>query len=432
VLAAAGAIVAAVGVFALVSLLLVARQLHGSLDDGLRQRARTVAELAVTDPAILATPGALESPVSGRQIDVEVLDAHGRILARSLNLGADLIPPVPVARAALRLGRAGFAQVTLAGQHFRLYAAPVPDAYGPAAAGVVLVASETGDVTHTLHHLAATLVIAGAIIALLALLLAGALTRRGIEPLRRLALAAERIEQTADPADRLPQAETSDEIGQLTGTLNRMLASLQRAREGERRFLADASHELRTPVTALRGNIEYAVRHGADEEVLADLHGDAVRLARLVDNLLVLEREGGAVPASSRVAIVPLVAAVAAEYPEVVVDDRAGKLVAVAGDADALARALRNLIENGLGHGRGTVSVTIAGENGRVRVTVCDEGPGVADPDRAFERFWRGPDAGAQAGSGLGLSIVAAIVARHGGTIAADRAAFTLELPTLD
>jgi signal transduction histidine kinase len=432
VLAAAGVIVAAVAVFGFVSLLLVAGQLHGSLDDGLRQRARTVAELAVTDPAILATPGALESPVSGRQIDVEVLDAHGRILARSLNLGADLLPLVPVARGALRLGRAGFAQVTLSGQQFRLYAAPIPDAYGPAAAGVVLVASETSDITHTLHHLAATLITAGAIIALLALLLAGVLTRRGIQPLRRLALAAERIEQTADPAQRLPQAEASDEIGQLTGTLNRMLASLQRAREGERRFLADASHELRTPVTALRGNIEYAIRHGADEEVLADLHGDAVRLARLVDNLLVLEREGGAAPDSSQVAIVPLVEAVAAEYPEVVVDRRADERLAVAGDADALARALRNLIENGLGHGRGTVSVTIAGENGRAQVTVRDEGPGVADPDRAFERFWRGPDAGGQAGSGLGLSIVAAIVARHGGTIAVDHAAFTLELPTLD
>ena len=429
VLAAAGAILAAVAVFAVVSLGLVAHQLHSSLDAGLRQRARAVAELAVTDPAILATPGALESPVSGRQIDVEVLDRHERILARSLNLGAALIQLGPAGRTALRLGRAGFASVSIAGQPFRLYAAPVPDAYGPAAGGVVLVASESGDITHTLHHLAAALAIAGAIIALAAVLIAGALTRRGIAPLRRLALAAEQIERTADPARRLPSAATrSDEVGQLTGTLNRMLASLERAREGERRFLADASHELRTPVTALRGNIEYALRHGADDEVLADLHGDAVRLARLVDDLLLLEREGGSAPVDTRVELVPLVEAVATEFPGVVV---AGSSAAVAGDADALGRAVRNLIENGVAHGSGKVSVTVAAADGHVSVTVSDEGPGVPDPERAFERFWRGPDAAARAGSGLGLSIVAAIVARHGGTIAVDGSRFTVELPAL-
>ena len=80
-------------------------------------------------------------------------------------------------------------------------------------------------------------------------------------------------------------------MGELTRTLNDMLAALEQARAGERRFLADASHELRTPVTALRGNVEYLVRHGADAEAIADLRADAERLARLVDDLLVLERQ---------------------------------------------------------------------------------------------------------------------------------------------
>ena len=100
------------------------------------------------------------------------------------------------------------------------------------------------------------------------------------------------IERTADPSQRLPEAAPVDEVGELTGVLNRMLASLEEARAGERRFLADASHELRTPVTALLGNVEYAIRHGADAEVLADLRHDAGRLARLVDSLLALERAG--------------------------------------------------------------------------------------------------------------------------------------------
>ena len=96
-----------------------------------------------------------------------------------------------------------------------------------------------------------------------------------------------------------------------------MLASLEEARAGERRFLADASHELRTPVTALLGNVEYAIRHGADPEVLADLRHDAGRLARLVDSLLALERAGETTAAvTERVSL--------AELAGDVVDDAAG------------------------------------------------------------------------------------------------------------
>ena len=109
---------------------------------------------------------------------------------------------------------------------------------------------------------------------------------------------AEEIERTGDSARRLPPSGEdrgqADEIAQLTGVLNRMLASLERSRASERRFLADASHELRTPVTTLLGNVEYAARHGADEEVLEDLRRDAARLASLVDGLLALERVGAA------------------------------------------------------------------------------------------------------------------------------------------
>ena len=134
--------------------------------------------------------------------------------------------------------------------------------------------------------------LSGVAVVVLASLGAALLTRRGLRPLSRLASAAGEIERTADPSRRLPEPATLDEIGQLTGVLNRMLASLEEARAGERRFIADASHELRTPVTALLGNVEYAARHGAEPDVLEDLRADASRLARLVDSLLVLERAG--------------------------------------------------------------------------------------------------------------------------------------------
>ncbi|HEY6399527.1 MAG TPA: HAMP domain-containing protein, partial [Solirubrobacteraceae bacterium] len=251
ILAASGAIVAAVAAFALATVLLVGHELRSTLDGALRQRAEDVAQLAVSAPAVLTAPGTLENPVSGRQIVVEVLDAHSRILARSLTLGARLIPVDALARQALVSGRSGFETSSLGGQGFRLYAAPIAQAGGPASGGAVIVGSDTSDIASTLRHLVVVLTLAGAGIAAIAVLIAAALTRRGIDPLGRLAAAAGEIERTADPSRRLPEPGGRDEIGQLTGVLNRMLASLAGARASERRFLADASHELRTPVTAL-------------------------------------------------------------------------------------------------------------------------------------------------------------------------------------
>jgi signal transduction histidine kinase len=190
-----------------------------------------------------------------------------------------------------------------------------------------------------------------------------------------------------------------------------MLAALEQARESERRFLADASHELRTPVTALLGNVEYAVNHGADAEVLADLGRDAARLARLVEDLLALERAGAASDDHTVIDLARLTR-------ETVLADTSGRAVlgtvdevAVRGEPEALGRALSNLIANGLVHGpaEGKVTVTLRAGADKVRLTVRDEGPG-PDPDnreQLFERFRRGSDVGGRPGSGLGLSIAA-------------------------
>ncbi|MHB8692744.1 MAG: sensor histidine kinase [Solirubrobacteraceae bacterium] len=439
VLAAGGSIVAAVALFGLLTSVLVWHELHSALDGGLRRRALQVAELAISDPAVLTAPGALESPISGRQIAVEVIDARGRILARSLTLGAALLPDDALARRARLAGRPGYENVSIGGRPFRLYAAPIPDAFGPAAGGAVLVASETSDIGDTLGHLAALIVLVGAAIAVGAVVVAAVLTRRGLTPLSRLAAGAREIELSADPSHRLPAGVgADDEIEALTGVLNRMLSSLERARESERRFLADASHELRTPVTTLLGNIEYTVRHGADDEVLADLERDAARLARLVDDLLALEREGarGSAVELVDVELASLARGVVSEYRESgeqrvsagVLDE-----LVVRGDAAALERALGNLVDNALSHGEGEVSVSLLADGSVARLSVSDQGPG-PDPEqreRLFERFWRGAGSERVGGSGLGLSIVAAIASRHGGTVSVEGSTFIVELPLL-
>ncbi len=437
-LASGGSILVAVALFTGLTIALVNHQLHNSLDTALRQRAQEVAQLAVSAPAVLTDPGALETPVSGRQIAVEVVDGHGRIVARSLTLGARLLPQDALARSARLAGRTGYEDVALSGRRLRLFAAPIARGLGgPAAGGAVLVASDTTDIVNTIHHLAFVLAVAGAIVALLAALTAGVLTRRGLRPLRRLAGAAEEIERTADPARRLPHggARPAEEIAQLTGVLNRMLASLERSGASERRFLADASHELRTPVTTLLGNVDYAARHGVDDELLSDLQRDALRLARLVDDLLVLEREGAGMSSPAPVALEQIVREVVSEMdgPAARIDATVLEPGRVSGDEDALRRVVGNLIDNALVHGPagGTVHVELRVGGGRTQLTVRDEGPGPdpAQHERLFERFWRGTDAAGRPGSGLGLSIVAAIVQRHDGRVTVSGSAFTVDLP---
>jgi signal transduction histidine kinase len=429
--AAALAVVLAVAFLAVCARLLVAQQLHSSLDSSLRRRATDVARLSVSAPALLTAPGSLESTVAGRQLSVEVLDRHGRFLARSLALGAKLLPDTRVAADALRRGHGGFADVSLGSDPVRLYAAPLPDDGGPAAGGAVLVASSTTDINQTLHRLDLLLLLSGLLAAGVGGAAAAVLTRRGLGPLARMSAAAAEIERTGDASRRLPDPHAAGEVAELTRTLNQMLAALDAARLRERRFLADASHELRTPVTSLAGNVEFVARHGVNPEVLADLQLDTQRLQSLVGDLLALERESAGPPPDRDVRLDLLVTEAVAGRTAVRVS--ACEPVTVRGEPDALRRALDNLLDNAEVHGpRGgevTVSLTVSGAT--AALAVRDEGPGLdpADLEHAFERFWRAPDAADRPGSGLGLAIVRATARRHGGRVTVDGSTVAIVLP---
>jgi signal transduction histidine kinase len=419
-LAAAAAIAVAIVALGTAAIILVGRELHDSLDRTLRQRAADVARLSATAPALLTAPGALEAPLSGTQLVVEVLDSRGRIVARSPSLGANALDASGPVHRAIVQGHSGYAGLKLGTTPMRAYVAPLADTGGTAAGGAVVVAGSTSNVDDILRHLRFLVIVAAVGAALLGAGVAMASTGRALRPVRRLSQAASAIERTQDVSSRLPDPGTGDEVEALATTLNRMLSSLESARESERRFLADASHELRTPLTALRGNAAYIARHGADPEVLASIEQDAERLSRLLGDLLALAREDAAAAGpSAPVRLDELVRRAAAADPRI--DADADGPVVVAGDEEALRRALDNLVENARVHGppQGRIRVWAGRDNGVARLGVEDEGPGIppADVERAFRRFWRADDARSRPGSGLGLAIVEATAQRHGGRV---------------
>ena len=427
------AVLVALAVLGIAATLVVEHNLRGTVDADLRRRAVDVAQLAAVTPGLLDARGALDLGSGGRQLWVEVRDADDRIVARSDALRGRLLPGGAARSAALRLGRPGYADDALGGEPIRLYAAPLADTGGPAGGGTVVVASSMGDIEDIFTRLREAIALAALAAAALGGLLATALTAGSLRPLRRLAHGARAISEEPDAGRRLPVPAARDELGELAHALNRMLDALDRARESERRLLADASHELRTPVTSLRGNAAFARRHGADAELLADLEADAERLARLVDDLLALEREAGADRPDAEVDLQAVIQAVAAGEPRVVVS--ASAPLAVRGQAGPLERALRNLVENACVHGpdEGEVRVALERRGDEAVLAVSDDGPGIgpAQAAAAPRRFWRGPDAAAagRPGSGLGLAIVAATAERHGGRLEIRGATVAIALP---
>jgi signal transduction histidine kinase len=430
VLAACASIVVAVALLALGVSVLVEDQLRSSLDRSLHDRAAEVARLSVSAPALLTAPGALDTSTGGEQLSIEVLDRRGRVLARSLALGGSFLPASLVGRV-IASGRAEYADDRLRDRSLRLYVAPLPTASGAASGGAVIVAGTTNEIDETLDRLHLFAALSALVAAALAAIVSLVLVRRAMRPLERLSAGAAEVERTGDTARRLPEPRTRDEVGRLAETLNRMLAALDRARETERRFLADASHELRTPVTALRGNIEYLRRHGPDPAALEDLELDAARLSTLVDDLLTLSREDVADAFEDEVRLDLIALELGGDDPRLVVDAPAP--VRVRGDRAAIERALANLLQNARSYGPSDGRITVAARqsDGVASLSVRDEGPGLTEEEaaHAFERFWRKRHAGA--GAGLGLAIVAATAQRHGGRTRVRGSEFTIELPAL-
>ncbi|MBD0424267.1 HAMP domain-containing histidine kinase [Streptomyces sp. TRM S81-3] len=261
-------------------------------------------------------------------------------------------------------------------------------------------------------------------------------TRRALRPVEGIRREMAAITASEDLARRVPVPATRDEVARLALTTNETLAALETSVERQRRFVADASHELRSPIASLRTQLEVAAAHPE----LLDLEGaveDTVRLQRLAADLLLLARlDAGERPADARVDLAGLARQEAAGRSGVSV--RAGDGVEVAGSRGQLGRVLANLLDNAQRHARSAVEVSVRREGDQAVVGVADDGEGVpaADRERIFERFVRLDAARSRddGGAGLGLAIARDVAARHGGTLTvrdapAGGALFELRLP---
>lgn len=247
-----------------------------------------------------------------------------------------------------------------------------------------------------------------------------------------------------DLSRRVPEPATDDEIGRLARTMNAMLERLETFTDRQRRFVADASHELQSPIASTRAELEVALAHPelADwATTAAELLDDNHRMERLVRDLLFLARTESAAPvAAGPVDLDDLtrteVERVRLRTP-ITIDTSGIFAVEVYGNSDQLARVIRNLLENATRHASTTVAVHLTLNDGDARLVVSDDGPGIAadDRERVFERFTR-LDASRNrgtGGAGLGLAIAREIVAAHRGSIAVIDsnvgASFAVELP---
>ncbi|MFI5934344.1 sensor histidine kinase [Actinoplanes sp. NPDC051494] len=394
----------------------------------LLRTANTEALETATAVAGLVNSGSLSEVIPvAPTVRVQVVDANDKILAGSL--GADRLTPILYDRERAELADRDGTYIPGARIGLEGRVRVVAVAAGPAGRRVtVLVARPAGDLAQSVHLLrTALLVTFPPLVALLALV-SWRLLGAALRPVESLRAGAEEITGGARPG-RLPVPDSGDEVHRLAVTLNDMLHRLEAARARQRSFVADAAHELRSPLTNMRTELEVAQLLPDTTDWLAlsaDVLTDVERLSRLVDDLLLLARADDATtrapaPRTEEIELGQLLGEVAARYPDVEYERPAVPLL-VAGDRDALARVVANLLDNATRHAARAVRLTVAPDGAYRKIAVTDDGPGIpaADRDRVFDRFTRLDDARARdaGGSGLGLAIVRELVRRHHGTVA--------------
>lgn len=388
------------------------QQADALFDDHLRQVARS---LRGGIPLGAVLPDAEDE--AGFELYVQIWGQDGTQIFRSTR---SALPP----RAVL-----GFSDVQAHGKHYRVYSLQTPFQ-------TVQIAQDLDARTARARALAARAVLPFALLTPLLMLAVWWVIRRSLAPVERAR--RQLAQRAADDFSPLAGAGLPDEVRPLVDELNLLFGRVRSAFDAQKTFVADAAHELRSPLTALKLQAQALRAHGLTNDSPAEREAGIQRLnqgidraIRLVEQLLVLAREeAGSVPAGEAIDLRDVVRlAVADVLPQArlkqidlgLTDDHAHTLARVQGEPEALRVLLRNLLDNAVKYtpAAGRVDVSVAVAQGRPLLRVDDSGPGIAaeDRERVFDRFYRASGAAAETGSGLGLAIVQVIAARHGATL---------------
>jgi len=420
-LAATAAVALVLLVTGLSFLALLRQNLTTALDAAARERAADVGAIVRTTDLGAAVPASKDEGSL-----VQVLDPAGRVVAATSNVAGEpaLIAPGGLGPGSSTTTVSGLPIGDSTTERYRVVSLDVAGAAGPRTVVVALSLQQADaavSTARTLLLLTLPLVLGGT--AAVAWLGVG----RALAPVERIRRGVAEIEG-GDVTARVPVPDTGDEVHRLAWTMNAMLDRMQAATERQRQFVADASHELRSPLANLQACLEVALAHcdlDLWQQTGGQLQREQARMSRLVEDLLLLARLDSS-PAGQRCEV---------DLEDVVQEEvsrarRGGRVqlaldplpaVRVAGDRPALGRVLSNLLDNACRHAAGAVRVTLERQGTEAVVRVVDDGPGVppADAERIFDRFTRlddarGRDAG---GTGLGLAISRQITTSHGGTL---------------
>ena len=418
-------------------------ELRGQVDDALADQYQQALEIDVpVQPAMrYPAPSARSGGPAGL---VQVITGAGDIYSRT---PSDLVAPVDAEDRAVALHRrAALLRDTHSGDvHLRVLTVPARQL-----GFAVQFVRSLRNIDATLSRLKLVLALLCFAGTLLAALLARLFGRQVLQPVTDLTAAAEHITQTEDLGRRI-EVPGDDEVGRMAARFNQMLDTLESSRraldqsvEAQRQLVADASHELRTPVTSLRTNIEVLLSGGELPEddrrrLLEDVRAETEELGALITDVIELARGDEPLSGVEEVQLDALVEEAVARArrrrPQVRFETRLQPTV-VEGLPDRLGRAVANLLDNAAKYSPEGTSVEVdlrAGE-----LSVRDHGPGIPEGDRpyVFDRFYRGTTARGRPGSGLGLAIVRQVAEAHRGTIAVHEGAgggsrFVLTLPVL-
>jgi signal transduction histidine kinase len=396
------------------------RYLLAGVDDATAGRVHSIVAALNTNP-----PDGLDAALlttNQRVVAIQLVGPNGDVITR---VGAaPATPLIPVTRFDSNLLR-GLSDDAVADDDMRVSGQKVDTPHGT----YTVIVGGGSEAVEAIARTAALLLACGApIIVGVAAAASYRLVRRSLQSVDAIRCRVAEI-SASDLAERVPVPASSDEISALAVTMNEMLARIEAGHRAQQRFVGDASHELRSPLTTIISGLEAAEDH---PEILntglasTTLLPEAHRMRKLIDDLLLLARadEQSLVMGTQEVSVSDVAEAevARARHNARCAIHSALSPARIVGDSTAISRVIRNLLDNAVRHATSHVDVCVGSRGRDAVITISDDGPGIARENRTrvFERFVRldSDRSRSSGGAGLGLAIVAEVVAAHGGTVA--------------